>query len=94
MKKNTTETQRPDARPAHERRLTTASRLLAAADTDAAVIEHCEATLSSPDYQRSRAQASLDATSALLALANADVDTKRTREARQVLQPVAGGHDV
>jgi hypothetical protein len=37
------------------------------------------------------AQASLDATNVLLALSDADVDTKRTRGARQLLAAVTGG---
>lgn len=75
----------------HERRLQTAKRLLAEADTDAAVIEHCQAVLARPGHCRCYSQATLDACSALLALAQADVSTKRTREARQVLTAVAGG---
>jgi len=94
MKKNTTETQRPDARPAHERRLTTASRRLADADSDADLVARCRSMLNAPDYQCCRAQASLAAASVLLALADSGIDTKRTREARQVLQPVAGGRHV
>jgi hypothetical protein len=94
MTTNATTTQNDDAQPAHERRLTTASRLLADADSDADILARCRSTLDKPDYQRCRAQASLDAASVLLALVDSDVDTKRTREARQVLQPVAGGRHV
>lgn len=75
----------------HERRLQAAKRLLAEADTDAAVVEHCQAILARPGRGRCRSQATLDACSALLALAQSDISTKHTREASQLLTAVAGG---
>ncbi|MHC3382093.1 hypothetical protein [Haloarcula sp. H-GB5] len=88
------ETTTPDndtERGRHERRLQTAKRLLAEADTDADILAHCRAVLETPGYDRCRAKASLDACSVLLALTEADVSTKRTREASQLLAAVAGG---
>ncbi|WP_049938421.1 hypothetical protein [Haloarcula marismortui] len=87
-----TETTRPQndtAQDRQERRLQTAKRLLTEADTDAAVIEDCQTVLSRPGYERSHSQASLDACSALLALAQGDESTKRTRETKQVLTAVS-----
>jgi len=75
----------------HERRLQVAKRLLAAADADDTVIADCRQTLSQPTYQRSRAQATMDAASVLLALQSEDISTKRTREATQLLYAVVGG---
>jgi hypothetical protein len=94
MKSNATNPQRPDVQPRHERRLQAAARLLSESDSDAAVLEHCESVLSSPGYSRSQAQAALDATNAILALNTADVSTRRTREACQLLTAVAGGSHV
>ncbi|GGM52639.1 hypothetical protein [Haloarcula argentinensis] len=74
-----------------ERRLQAAKRLLTNADTDAPVIEYCQSVLDPPGYERSCAQAQLDACAARLALAQADVSTRRTREASQLLLTVAGG---
>jgi hypothetical protein len=86
----TTRTQNDTAQDRQERRLQAANRLLTNTDTDAAVIEDCQTVLSRPGYERSRAQASLDACAARLALTQVDI-TRRTREARQVLLAVSGG---
>lgn len=94
MSQNTTNPQRPDAQPRHERRLLTAKTLLADADVDAEVVDHCESVLATPGYSRSQAQAALDAVNAILALNSAGVSTRRTREACQLLTAVAGGRNV
>ena len=89
MNTNELTTENDTGQGRHERRLRTAQRLLADAETDADVVAYCQTVLDAPGYERSCAQASLDACSALLALAQADVSTKRTREARQLLTAVS-----
>jgi len=89
MNTNRLAAQNDTAQDRQERRLQAAKRLLTNADIDAAVVEYCQTVLSQPGYEQSRAQASLDACSALLALAQADESTKRTREARQLLTAVS-----
>lgn len=91
MNTNRLAAQNDTAQDRQERRLQTAKRLLTSAGSDTAVIEYCQTVLSRPGYERSRAQARLDACAAQLALAQTDTTTKRTREARQLLLAVSGG---